>query len=53
MDVTLLGIVTEFRLVHPENAAPSMVVTLCGIVNDVKLVQPENILNADNQSLTF
>lgn len=37
MDVTLLGIITEVKLVHPSKAKSPMDVTLLGIVIEVKL----------------
>jgi len=40
MSVTLFGIITLIRLVHPENASPSIFVTLPGIVMLFKLVHP-------------
>ena len=39
MLVTESGIVTEVRLVHPENARAPMLVTESGIVTDVRLLQ--------------
>ena len=42
MLVTLLGIVTEVKPVHPENAAPPMLVTLLGILTEVKPLQLAN-----------
>ena len=37
MDVTLLGIVTDVRLLHLEKAALPMDVTLLGMLTDVRL----------------
>ena len=39
---TLLGIVTEARLMHPENVSSSISVTPSGIVIEARLAQPEN-----------
>ena len=39
IDVTLFGIVTDVRLLHPPNAPFPIDVTLFGIVTDVRLVQ--------------
>jgi hypothetical protein len=39
MVVTLLGIVTLVRLLHPLNARQPMLVTLLGIVTLVRLMQ--------------
>jgi hypothetical protein len=41
MLVTLLGMVTDVRLLQPEKAPDSMLVTLLGMVTDVRLLQPE------------
>jgi hypothetical protein len=41
MLVTLLGIVTEVKLLQPEKAPFPMFVTLLGIVTEVKPLQPE------------
>ena len=38
--VTLLGIVIEVSLSHPENEPLQMVVTILGIVMEVRLLQP-------------
>ena len=40
MLMTLLGIVTEVKLVQPRNALLSMFVTLFGIEIESKLLQP-------------
>ncbi len=42
MEVTLLGIVMEVRLVQPENALLPMLVTLLGMVMEVRLLQYPN-----------
>jgi hypothetical protein len=42
MIVTLLGMVTLVRLVHPENVLFSILFTLLGMVILVRLVQLEN-----------
>ncbi len=42
MLVTLLGIVTEVKLLQLAKALPPMLVTLLGIVTEDKLLQPEN-----------
>ena len=42
MLVTLSGIITLVKLLHPENAPFPMLVTLLGIVTLVKLLQPLN-----------
>jgi hypothetical protein len=39
MEVTLSGIVTEVRLLHPLKADLPMEVTLFGIVTEVRLLQ--------------
>jgi len=39
IDFTLLGILTEVRDSHPENARKPIDVTLLGIVTDVKMLQ--------------
>ncbi len=41
MEVTLLGIVTEVKLLHSRKAAYPIEVTLLGIVTEIKLLQPE------------
>ena len=41
MLVTLLGMVTEVKLLQPEKALSLMVVTLLGMVTEVKLLQPQ------------
>ena len=40
MLVTLLGIMTEVRLLQPRKAEPPMLVTLSGMVMEVRLLQP-------------
>ena len=40
IEVTELGMVTEARLVQPENAEPPIEVTELGMVTEVRLVQP-------------
>ncbi len=42
MLVTLPGIVTLVKLLHPENASSPILVTLPGIATLVKLVHSEN-----------
>ena len=42
MLVTLPGMVTEVKPVHPANADQTMLVTLFGMVTEVKPVQPSN-----------
>ena len=39
--VTLLGIVTEVRLIQPEKALSPILVTLLGIVTEVRPLQPQ------------
>ena len=39
IEVTLLGIVTEVKLLQQANAPPPIEVTLLGIVTEVKVVQ--------------
>ena len=41
MDVTLLGIVTDAKFVHPENAYSPTVVTLLGMMKAVRPLQSE------------
>ena len=41
MDVTLLGMVIEVRLLQPEKASEPMDVTLLGMVIEVRPLQPE------------
>ena len=41
MDVTLLGIVTEVRLLQPEKVPLTMEVMLLGMVTDVSFLQLE------------
>ena len=44
MPLTLSGITTLVRLLHPSNAYEPMLVTLLGIVTAKSLEQPDNIL---------
>ncbi len=46
MQVTLSGITTLVRLLHPENAYTPMLVTLSGIVMPVNVLHSENALLA-------
>ena len=42
MLVTLLGMVIEVRLLHPQNADSPMLVTLLGMVIEVRLLHHQN-----------
>ena len=53
MDVTLLGMVTEVRLLQFLKAKLPMDVTLFRMVTEDRPLHPENILNTDNQSVTY
>ena len=53
MLVTLLGIVTEVRLLQLEKALQPMLVTLLGIVTEVRALQRKYLLSVDYQCYTL